>query len=147
MSNVRKTLGSLFRTQAKEEENQASDVTETEETTEETETAEASEEEESTSETSADETTTEAEATGDSVTMSLAAYNQLKTEADAAAGLRKQVANLTAKAKKWDAHQAAVSGAKADGDLNSTSEAEANETAAEAENKRLKARYGKLIEE
>ena len=142
MSNVRKTLGSLFRTQAKEEETQESEATEAtaEETTKETE------EEESTSEASTDETTT-AEATttvADTVTMSLAAYNKLKADADSVPGLSKKVGELTGKANKWDAHQAAVQGMTPSGDLNSS--AEGTESDADAETKRLKGRYGKLID-
>ena len=150
MNKVRKTLGSLFRVQ---ETQDATEATTPEATTEETtesadettETAE-SEEEESPSEASTDETTTPEATVADSVTMSLAAYNALKATADSATALSKQLAVATEKAKKWDAHQASVQGIKPLGDLNSTTEADANETAGDAETKRLKARYPKLID-
>lgn len=155
MNKVRKTLGSLFRVQ---ETQDATEATTAEATTEETsesadETTETdeTEEEESTSEASTDETTTvEATTTtttvAETVTMSLAAYNKLKADADSVPGLSKKVGELTEKAKKWDAHQAAVQGITPSGDLNSTLQADENDPAADAETKRLKSRYGKLID-
>lgn len=150
MNKVRKTLGSLFRVQETED---ATEATTAEATTEETpesadETTETdeTEEEESTSEASTDETTTvEATTTvAETVTMSLAAYNKLKADADSVPGLSKKIGELTEKAKKWDAHQAAVQGITPSGDLNSS--AEVADSDGDAETKRLKGRYGKLID-
>lgn len=150
MNKVRKTLGSLFRVQ---ETQDATEATTAEATTEETpesadETTETdeTEEEESTSDASTDETTTiEATTTvAETVTMSLAAYNELKATADSVAGLSKKVGELTEKAKKWDAHQAAVQGITPSGDLNGSMEVAENSE--DAKLKRLKSRYGKLID-
>lgn len=153
MNKVRKTLGSLFRVQETQDATEATtaeaNTEETPESADETTETDETEEEESTSEASTDETTTvEATTTtvAETVTMSLAAYNKLKADADSVPGLSKKVAELSAKAKKWDAHQAAVQGITPSGDLNSTLQADENETAADAETKRLKGRYGKLID-
>lgn len=150
MNKVRKTLGSLFRVQETLDSTEATTAEatteETPESADETTETDETEEEESTSEASTDETTTvEATTTvAETVTMSLAAYNKLKADADSVPGLSKKIGELTEKAKKWDAHQAAVQGITPSGDLNSS--AEGTESDADAETKRLKGRYGKLID-